>query len=756
MPITPTYPGVYIEEIPSGVRTITGVATSVTAFVGATKRGPVNRAARVLGFGDFERRFGGLSADSEISYAVRQFFENGGGEAWIVRVAGTPGTALKNLTRGATNVLEVTALDEGSAGNSIRLTVANNGGSNFTLTARYTSPENPNDTITETFENLSMNSGDARWVESYVNTRSELIHVRRIAPAIAPATAGKIRSAPLVAADGTTPLTAQQVIDDTHNQFRIAGNGGAPVTVIFPSGFTGTLANLKDKIVELVTNGVDAGYPALKTLTGSVTADNRIELVSGSGGESSILRVLPGLSNDASARLRFGAFNGGEDVDAAESIRPDEGPGAGKFTSAAIVDADVATIPSGTVNTLRVSIDGGTPEVITFSTPVFGTVANAAARLQTAVRQKRPESAAFRDFVARVNAGKIELISGTRGTGSSVAISPGASNDIAAGLKLTGAGTASAPGADVTLAGGSEAPIDDSNRYTSFIGSRSGRRGIYALEDVDLFNILCLPGISDPGVLSDSVNYCIDRRAFLIVDSPPAAETPAQMETTARSTALPKNNYAAVYYPWISIADPLRGGALRLSAPCGTVAGVYARTDASRGVWKAPAGTEASLRGVQSVAHLLSDSENGVLNPRGVNCLRILPPFGAVSWGARTLQGDDDMASEWKYVPVRRIALFIEESLFRGTKWVVFEPNDEPLWAQIRLNVGSFMQDLFRQGAFQGRSPREAYLVKCDRETTTQSDINNGRVNILVGFAPLKPAEFVFIRIQQLAGQIQT
>ena len=145
-----------------------------------------------------------------------------------------------------------------------------------------------------------------------------------------------------------------------------------------------------------------------------------------------------------------------------------------------------------------------------------------------------------------------------------------------------------------------------------------------------------------------------------------------------------------------------------------------------------------------------------MLNPLGINCLRTFPVYGNVCWGARTLDGADALASEWKYVPVRRFALFLEESLYRGTKWVVFEPNDEPLWAQIRLNVGAFMHNLFRQGAFQGTTPREAYLVKCDKETTTQTDINNGIVNILVGFAPLKPAEFVIIKIQQLAGQIET
>ena len=173
-------------------------------------------------------------------------------------------------------------------------------------------------------------------------------------------------------------------------------------------------------------------------------------------------------------------------------------------------------------------------------------------------------------------------------------------------------------------------------------------------------------------------------------------------------------------------------------------------------MWKAPAGTDAVLRGVQALDVVLTDPENGVLNPLGMNCLRNLPAFGPVVWGARTLRGSDQLASEWKYIPVRRLALFLEESLYRGTQWVVFEPNDEPLWAQIRLNVGAFMNNLFRQGAFQGRTPREAYLVKCDAESTTQNDINLGIVNIIVGFAPLKPAEFVIIKIQQLAGQIQT
>ncbi|HEX7956403.1 MAG TPA: phage tail sheath C-terminal domain-containing protein, partial [Pyrinomonadaceae bacterium] len=214
---------------------------------------------------------------------------------------------------------------------------------------------------------------------------------------------------------------------------------------------------------------------------------------------------------------------------------------------------------------------------------------------------------------------------------------------------------------------------------------------------------------------------------------------------------------AALYFPYLRITDPdpAQGGRKIDMPPAGAVAGVYARTDVQRGVWKAPAGTDASLAGVPELSLKLTDLENGRLNPIGVNCLRSFPIIGRVVWGARTLRGADVLADDWKYVPVRRLALFIEESLYRGTQWVVFEPNDEPLWGQIRLSVGAFMQNLFRQGAFQGSSAKEAYFVKCDKDTTTQNHINLGIVNIHVGFAPLKPAEFVIIRIQQMAGQVE-
>jgi phage tail sheath protein FI len=213
---------------------------------------------------------------------------------------------------------------------------------------------------------------------------------------------------------------------------------------------------------------------------------------------------------------------------------------------------------------------------------------------------------------------------------------------------------------------------------------------------------------------------------------------------------------AALYFPRVVEASPNEKGRFHTVAPSGAVAGVIARTDDHRGVWNAPAGKDASLIGIQGLELDLTDDETGRLNKHGINCLRTFPMVGPVVWGARILCGADQFADEYQYVPIRRLALYIEESLYRGTQWAVFEPNGEQLWTQIRLAVGAFMHDLFRQGAFQGESPSEAYLVKCDAETTMQEDLSRGIVNIIVGFAPLKPAEFIFINIQHEAGQVDT
>jgi len=266
-------------------------------------------------------------------------------------------------------------------------------------------------------------------------------------------------------------------------------------------------------------------------------------------------------------------------------------------------------------------------------------------------------------------------------------------------------------------------------------------------------------GTVDPSVVTAAAVYCEKRRAMYVLDGLPTWDDVGDVTTSFNSAGgfaadlgtVSRN--AALFFPRLRQPNPLMDNQVQSFAAAGAVAGVIARTDAQRGVWKDPAGLEATLNGVPELRVPLTDAEIGQLNRLGVNCLRAMPGAGRVVWGARTMQGADRLASEWKYIPVRRTALFLEESLCRGTQWVVFEPNDEPLWAQIRLTAGTFMNNLFRQGAFQGTTPRDAYFVKCDKETTTQADIDLGIVNIHVGFAPMKPAEFVVIQLQQIAGQ---
>ncbi len=293
----------------------------------------------------------------------------------------------------------------------------------------------------------------------------------------------------------------------------------------------------------------------------------------------------------------------------------------------------------------------------------------------------------------------------------------------------------------------------------AFTGDETNKKGIYALKDADIFNLLVIPPYTqtqdvDSSVWAAAVAFCQERRAMLIIDPPSDWTSTDKAVSGLPMAGLSPDPNAAIYFPRIKKANPLRGNQIEVFAPSAAIAGVIARTDRQRGVWKAPAGLEATLMGVYDVDVKLTDSENGKLNALGINCLRTMPAAGPVIWGARTMAGDDRLASQWKYLPVRRLALFIEESLYRGTQWAVFEPNDEPLWAQLRLNISVFMHDLFRQGAFQGGSPKDAYFVQCDSTTTTQSDIDRGIVNIVVGFAPLKPAEFVVLFIQQLAGQL--
>jgi phage tail sheath protein FI len=286
------------------------------------------------------------------------------------------------------------------------------------------------------------------------------------------------------------------------------------------------------------------------------------------------------------------------------------------------------------------------------------------------------------------------------------------------------------------------------------------------LEQADLFNLLCIPPLKRHGgdvgkpAWDAAIAHAKSRRAFVIVDPAERWATADDVLDTAAgvTSVVTAADNAAIYFPRILLGDPLNDGKTDGFAPGGTIAGVLAKTDLNRGVWTAPAGLEAAMQGVLGMSlggsaspGKLSDADRGKLNRAGINSLRNIPATGTVAWGARTLKGSDVLASDWKYIPVRRLAYYIEESVVRGITWAAFEPNNPALWAQIALSVNAFMHTLFTQGAFQGATASEAYFVNCDNATTTPADMANGVVNILIGFAPMHPAEFVVLTIQQTA-----
>ena len=326
----------------------------------------------------------------------------------------------------------------------------------------------------------------------------------------------------------------------------------------------------------------------------------------------------------------------------------------------------------------------------------------------------------------------------------------------AAPLALDGSPTA---GADGPTLEPNQAPFEAQLLNTS---NSAPATGFALLADTPIFNLLCAPGENSAVAVSAMQQFCFENRAFLIVDAAPNAAPSGPVppglgagpaDSNGVSLSGPHAGNSAFYFPWVSAPDPLANNSPTLFPPCGFVAGIYAATDTNRGVSRAPAGVGATLSGALGLQYDLTDIQNGALNPLAVNCLRQFPALGTVVWGARTIAGADALGSQWKYVPVRRLALYIESSLYAGMKWAVFEPNGEALWSQVRLSVGSFLHGLFLQGAFAGSTPEKAYFVKCDSANNTEATAALGVLNVAVGFAPLYPAEFEVIQIQQMVSQ---
>ncbi len=772
MPVQVSYPGVYVQEVPSGVRTIVGVGTSIGMFLGTAKKGPINRPVRCASYADYARTYGEDPAGGDLVRYVKLFFLNGGTDCYVMRIAsGAVQSALTLQNEAGTATLKLSAKDAGVAGNDIRAYVTYAGAQpevTFNLNLFRWELDSSGQRVKkdiETWSGLSMDPNSPAYAQDFLTQNSKLVDAVDLG--VAPSAAGFSLSGRAMSAAALATLLG------TRNQFEISVDGSRYIGI----DLTGVLATAAAITTQINNTFVAQGMAATSvavTFVAGAPSGNRVQITSGGAGDVFIRPA--GGSKDLAVPLMLGTAQGGIEVSRFAVCRPAPTGFATMVTLAqfnAFANANASAVNSITLDGLDATgLAVALPIALSVETVPGGKVvidsipaASSPNGNSDGVREKLALIAQqINNFTPGVPTNRFSWKAEV--WGSRLSIQPGSIFD---DTYIPGAIVA-APGAFQNLfngpnvhyyrlglggAGKQAAPVPGNDGGKPAAADYDAAYDIID-QEVDLYNLMVLPPDASVPVQSlypSASIRCRDRRAFLLMD-PPDSWTDAQSASTgvnALRIGLVKD-YSAVFFPPITIDE---SGLKKNIGPAGAIAGLCARTDSTRGVWKAPAGTEADLRGVVGLKLRFSDAENGTLNPRAVNTIRIFPN-GIVNWGARTMDGDDNFASEYKYIPIRRLALFIEESLYRGLKWVVFEPNDEPLYAQIRLNVGAFMHNLFRQGAFQGQKPGDAYFVKCDTETTTQNDRDLGIVNIWVGFAPLKPAEFVILYLQQMAGQIVT
>lgn len=645
-----SYPGVYVEEVSSGVRPIAAASTSTPAFVGLAEMGPDDKALRITSWTEFQRYYGTFIKDGYLAHSVLQFFNNGGSQCYIVRVtrtdAVTASVTVRNRDAAVVNGLVISAKNDGAWGNFLYLQIEDgtlDPGNEFKISIRRQDEVDvvPTDFLDiptlEVHDNLSMDPDATNYVVNVLSSKSKLISAT-VPGANTTLQRGVHRGGLGAAAPPITNLKFQINVDyDGFQEVTLTGITEASTLVQVRDEIQTRVRALTKKKVSTHADAFAQFDVSIETVSGQ----SRFVLQSGTNKPTfgtnthSSVRIQNASTNNAAILLKLGEGNGGVSEDALAIRRP--------------LKADTVQIGDAAV-----------------TSPV------------TAV---------------------------TLGSDGAAALTE----------------------------------LSFSNQFS-------------LLDSITDVSLLAVPGENTTTMVDLGMAYCSNRQLsdmFYIGEMTQDDDEPSEAETFRKSLTTP-NSYGAVYYPWIMSLDPSGASTEPIALPpSGFIAGLYARTDSRRGVWKAPAGTEASINGAVGLVTNLTDVEQGNLNRINVNCLRRFPASGIVSFGARTITSD----TEYNYVPVRRTAIMLRVSIYNGLQWAVFEPNDEPLWSQIRLNLNSFMMTLFRQGAFQGATPSQAFFVKCDGETTTQDDINLGIVNVLVGFAPLRPAEFIVVKISQKAGQ---
>ena len=646
----PTYlhPGVYVEEIPSGAKPIEAVGTSITAFVGAVKKGPAGEPKLIHSWDDYENTFGPIASSKDyMGLAVSAFYLNGGKDAYVARLVSTSDEAVASTLTvdgegdGVGGVFVITATSVGTWGNELYIRIVKPKETDLKFTLEVGHLKQDEFVADETFSNVNMNDKSDNYILTQVNGISKLVTV-----SLAENVKNHYQNGSLTGAameeEGTVFSKVNYGIQDNMTlSINIDGLGVKRITLgkVDSFGFTDSNANDGNSVAKAIKLKVQALGPqkSYASFNCKYNSERKFVLTSGFSSSSSSVVVYDG---------------DGSKTDLAKFLK---------------LDAD----------TNPVSVHGSAKVV--------------------------PKALAGEQ------------------------LKKGAASD------------------------------PKSTEYKTFFSTK--------LKKIHDVSIIVLPGEHMPetggsSIIDEALAHAEETQSRMVIIDPPQG-VELDQSTKVDQIGLSTSTYGVLYYPWVKVANPFYNADTNPNvdktltiAPSAFAAGMWSKIDGRRGVWKAPAGLETSLLGVAGLEFTVGDGDQNQLNPIGVNCLRKMPGAGAgpVIWGSRTLSTKDN--PEWRYVPVRRTAIFIEQSIYNGIQWAVFEPNDHRLWSSLRLNIDSFMNGLFRSGAFQGEKVSDAYFVRCGLDDTmTQGDIDRGQVVVIVGFAPLKPAEFVIVRIQQKVAQ---
>ena len=782
------HPGVYIEEIPSGSKPIEGVATSVAAFVGKAIKGPVAEAKLIQSFDEYNNVYGDIASESDtMGLAVQAFYLNGGKSAYICRLAGT-GSSAANFavlgqgtvqggtgTKTAKAVLKLSASSEGTWGNAVFFRIVKPDQNALSFDLEIGHQDKGNFVRDEAFSGLSMRNDDVNYALAQVNGRSRYVQLALDESSDPADTDEQYQSAVLTGGtlDATNNSYYSSALTGPVSLIINLNNLGSKLITLNPSSFTTPLAGTAH-----ATDAASLAFEIQKAVRALSTEDAYQNFTCAFSTDKFVFTspepADKAMKSTASVEITNGTL--------ATLLRIDSAQTAVLLGGTSFANTYFTTNVTGTMN-LTLNIDRHGPATITLKAADLGLTGDnksdgeaVAIAITNAVKAFNPAIAAYKDFKceylfnATVANRRFRMISGSASSRTSDLTVDSAS--LGGVLKLDAASSA------ITIAGRSVAqgsarviPLESLGLNSQGIALADGKENAPTANDFTDFydktlrkvrdvSILLVPGQfwADDGtgnpVLAASQAHCeATKSRVLLVDPPPSKEL--DQAATVNNLALPSSTYTVLYYPWVKIANPLYHAEKNASAsktieiaPSAFAAGMWSRIDGKRGVWKAPAGMEAGLVGVAGLKYKVEDVEQDQLNPLGINCFRNMSGGGYVIWGARTLATNAD--PEWRYVPVRRTAIMIEQSIYNGIQWAVFEPNDHRLWSSLRANIGNFMNGLFRAGAFQGEKSSDAYFVRCGLgDTMTQGDIDAGQVIVIVGFAPLKPAEFVIVRIQQ-------